>query len=321
MMDWKGHKCVSCHKLFKEGDDIVVCPECGAPYHRACYAAEGRCVLSAKHGIDFEYIPPEAKPDVNAGGPVCPACRAQNPPDALFCERCGRPMRPGAAPVPPQEHAPHYAAPDHNGSDAFRNTQYAADSVMTQLHLAQEYDGIATQDWMTYIGNSAPYYLYQFQRMNESGRRTSFCWSALFLPEFYFFYRKMWGWGFAALAVSLIVSLPLVLTVASLMGVGWVVAMSEPMVNALFGVCGLLNWGTRIAACLFAFYLFRQSAAKRMRSLRREHEDDDGYREALKRRGGPSLVVAVLVGVLLTLGSAALCLWAGPERLLMAVYG
>ena len=41
-MDWKGHKCVSCHKLFKEGDDIVVCPECGAPYHRACYAAEGR---------------------------------------------------------------------------------------------------------------------------------------------------------------------------------------------------------------------------------------------------------------------------------------
>ena len=50
MMDYKGCKCASCHKVLKEGDDIVICPECGAPYHRECYAAEGRCVFSAKHG-------------------------------------------------------------------------------------------------------------------------------------------------------------------------------------------------------------------------------------------------------------------------------
>ena len=99
MMDYKGCKCASCHKVLKEGDDIVICPECGAPYHRECYAAEGRCVFSAKHGKDFEYVPPEAKPDVNANGPICPVCHAQNPPDTLFCERCGQPMRGG---VPPQ---------------------------------------------------------------------------------------------------------------------------------------------------------------------------------------------------------------------------
>ena len=33
MMDYKGCKCASCHKVLKEGDDIVICPECGAPYH------------------------------------------------------------------------------------------------------------------------------------------------------------------------------------------------------------------------------------------------------------------------------------------------
>ena len=81
MMDYKGCKCASCHKVLKEGDDIVICPECGAPYHRECYAAEGRCVFSAKHGKDFEYVPPEAKPDVNANGPICPVCHAQNPPN------------------------------------------------------------------------------------------------------------------------------------------------------------------------------------------------------------------------------------------------
>ena len=30
MMDYKGCKCASCHKVLKEGDDIVICPECGA---------------------------------------------------------------------------------------------------------------------------------------------------------------------------------------------------------------------------------------------------------------------------------------------------
>ena len=81
MMDYKGCKCASCHKVLKEGDDIVICPECGAPYHRECYAAEGRCVFSAKHGKGFEYVPPEAKPDVR----VCPAAsagRARNTPPA-----------------------------------------------------------------------------------------------------------------------------------------------------------------------------------------------------------------------------------------------
>ena len=163
MMDYKGCKCASCHKVLKEGDDIVICPECGAPYHRECYAAEGRCVFSAKHGKGFEYVPPEAKPDVNANGPICPVCHAQNPPDTLFCERCGQPMRGG---VPPQaaQSSPQYAEPGMSGTGmpggfGGPGAQYATGDVMTQLHLAKEYDGISTQDWMKYIGNSAPYYL------------------------------------------------------------------------------------------------------------------------------------------------------------------
>ena len=136
MMDYKGCKCASCHKVLKEGDDIVICPECGAPYHRECYAAEGRCVFSAKHGKGFEYVPPEAKPDVNANGPICPVCHAQNPPDTLFCERCGQPMRGG---VPPQaaQSSPQYAEPGMSGTGmpggfGGPGAQYATGDVMTQ---------------------------------------------------------------------------------------------------------------------------------------------------------------------------------------------
>ncbi|MBS6236502.1 MAG: hypothetical protein KH615_11425, partial [Clostridiales bacterium] len=40
-MDYTGLKCPVCGKPFGTDDDIVVCPEYGAPYHRACYQQAG----------------------------------------------------------------------------------------------------------------------------------------------------------------------------------------------------------------------------------------------------------------------------------------
>ena len=41
-MEFTEYKCPVCGEQFKKGDDIVVCPECGAPHHRECYEKEGR---------------------------------------------------------------------------------------------------------------------------------------------------------------------------------------------------------------------------------------------------------------------------------------
>ena len=35
MSNYLGSKCIMCGQEFKENDDIVVCPDCGTPYHRA----------------------------------------------------------------------------------------------------------------------------------------------------------------------------------------------------------------------------------------------------------------------------------------------
>ena len=35
---------------FFDDEDIVVCPECGAPYHRECWNRVGTCIHSAEHG-------------------------------------------------------------------------------------------------------------------------------------------------------------------------------------------------------------------------------------------------------------------------------
>ena len=59
-MDYRGQHCPICGKEFCDGDDIVVCPECGTPYHRECYKTAGHCVNEERHGESFEWKPETA---------------------------------------------------------------------------------------------------------------------------------------------------------------------------------------------------------------------------------------------------------------------
>ncbi|MCL2755415.1 MAG: hypothetical protein FWD35_06855 [Oscillospiraceae bacterium] len=47
---YEGAKCIACNVEFDEAFQVVVCPDCGALHHRACYALEGQCINTAKHG-------------------------------------------------------------------------------------------------------------------------------------------------------------------------------------------------------------------------------------------------------------------------------
>ena len=48
-MRYENEKCVVCGELFKEGDKIVVCPDCGTPHHRECYENNGECACEKLH--------------------------------------------------------------------------------------------------------------------------------------------------------------------------------------------------------------------------------------------------------------------------------
>ncbi|MDE6709797.1 MAG: hypothetical protein K2J76_04850, partial [Oscillospiraceae bacterium] len=49
MAGYIGTRCMVCSEKFTEEDDIVVCPECGTPYHKECYKKEGSCVNTVLH--------------------------------------------------------------------------------------------------------------------------------------------------------------------------------------------------------------------------------------------------------------------------------
>ena len=107
MFDYQGCKCPVCQQPFAESDDIVVCPDCGAPYHRSCYQKNAGCLFADRHAPGFEWKPapgecPAAEaPQAPGAAPdtpeiACAACGAMNPVGGLFCETCGAPLHKGA---------------------------------------------------------------------------------------------------------------------------------------------------------------------------------------------------------------------------------
>ena len=85
-----GYECPVCKKEFQPEDDVVVCPVCGAPHHRACYQQNGGCALESRHSLGQEWQPPRSdnRASANAGA-VCPVCGFSLASGAQFCPNCG----------------------------------------------------------------------------------------------------------------------------------------------------------------------------------------------------------------------------------------
>ncbi len=104
-MNYFNQQCPVCKEIFKDGDDIVVCPECATPHHRHCWAGNGQCINSHLHGTDFVWMAekektPEPETEAEAPSPaesetesadvkICHICSSENPADALHCGNCG----------------------------------------------------------------------------------------------------------------------------------------------------------------------------------------------------------------------------------------
>jgi len=60
-----------CGKNFKEGDDIIACPECGTPHHRVCYNKTNTCANSRMHGTYFRFSKAMKNADLTMMIPFC----------------------------------------------------------------------------------------------------------------------------------------------------------------------------------------------------------------------------------------------------------
>lgn len=92
-MRYTNQICDGCGKIFAEGEDIVVCPECATPQHRECYKNNGGCVNAHKHGEDFTWtgadlITPSPLVPEKVKTIPCPNCGYGNPEGSDHCKQC-----------------------------------------------------------------------------------------------------------------------------------------------------------------------------------------------------------------------------------------
>ena len=222
MFNYTGYECKSCGKKFTDDDDIVVCPECGTPYHRDCYKKEGRCINDELHSKHMSWKA-EVEEKEQAEGLKCSVCGNTLRNDQLFCDKCGTPT-------------PYYLSQKDkadgeeqesfsNGDTFFNNAEQNAMETMYPYMLNysdplcgfspdEKYDeDMTTKDIADFIGSNTRFYLPKFRVMKATKFKLSFNIPAMLFPEFYFAYRKMPLLAFLVLLIKSIISIP-----SSLMG-------------------------------------------------------------------------------------------------------
>ncbi len=96
MPKYYGCPCEGCAKPLTLKDDIVVCPDCGAPYHRDCYEKLGRCIHTPAHGAGYEW----KFPYQDAALRTCPSCGERTLRSEPNCRCCGAALPPESAAEP-----------------------------------------------------------------------------------------------------------------------------------------------------------------------------------------------------------------------------
>lgn len=342
MMYYKNAVCPVCKELLTEQDDVVVCPECGAPYHRVCYKEAGRCLYEDKHGEGFSYLP-EPEPAVQEeteAQVLCPRCHKSNPAGAHACGNCGTPLSSEEASAQPLDSTPAYRrnrTDVHPDTEKFRplgngyihfgfstedeNEEFDPDDTLrAQLDAAnissdETLDGFTLKEWLSYLGPSAPIYLFQFKQMDRSRFGRSFSLSAALFAPVYFLYRKMWGWGVLSLLGKLLCALPSLLVLLE----AYQLIPTLPFTDAQLQQYSLYFTYLDLALSMFwgmaAYTLYRRRCIRNIGQIKAAFatqqvsapsadEPADNLYIRLARAGGVSLVgitVLAALGVLLYL--------------------
>ncbi len=284
-MNLEGKKCAVCSAYLFEDDDVVFCPECGAPHHRDCYKAMGRCGLSELHGTAEQYksepssnieeqeTSPSQKTEDNRKS--CPFCGREVDTDAVFCPYC----RGRVTPMP----------------------QFNAGMGFEVIDANEELDeGVTAGDALKTVTVNGGRYISRFKQFKE-GKKTSWNWAAFLLPHGWLAFRKMYL--LAALVASLMVASSL-LTVPLLIAENnaaivdtansaeimkqMAVIMSEagpvPLICTFIGMA--ISLATRVVFALFGDYLYKNRVVSAVKDINATVNPE----EAIRKKGGVSVL-------------------------------
>lgn len=324
MANFVGYRCPVCGKTFAQGDDIVVCPECGTPHHRGCWKELGRCAHEEKHSAGEVWsaaAPGPDSPDPSQATALCPRCGSHNPAGNIFCQVCGQQLTAGQFPAEPAFGG--YQTPDPHRGQGYRRAgtaeeqSFSADDPQWFRNIFSAEDdqelapGISCQDVCDYVGPNGFLFLTRFQQLMEPGLKISVNLPAFFFSFFYCFYRKMYRLGAVLLAIIVASFLPAfrcaALLFTDLMATEGMVTMdalmnlSSPAVQQLMSATAIFRTVTLLVSVFCGFCFNRAYCRQVVKEIRdtKEHghfsSGSPEYHYALAHRGGVNMSAVLLV--------------------------
>ncbi len=307
MANFTGAKCEYCKKVFEKDDDIVVCPECGTPYHRECYNTAGECVNYELHNRGEEWqtfhgdeINADQTQNDSANGDEsqefsdnelkCPRCGQTNPPSGLFCVKCGYPLTKN------QEERPFNETPF---GQPFTNDQQNSFEGMPPFQaqpinlMEEEIGGHKGEKYVKFVKKNPVYYLANFFNMHKRGSKGSYNISAFLFPEYFFFYRKMYVVGVIMLLLATVLEIPtmlLYLINGELMNVSLpaVVANNQAFIENLEMYFLVIRFVLDVVCGIFGNYWYFKKAKKTISQVEEMDITDEEKNEIITQKGGTS---------------------------------
>ena len=193
MLFYEGLSCPVCKRAFQNTDDIVACPQCGLPHHRACWQTLSHCQQADKHGTDEQWSQEKAREKAEEirqtetsegfSGKICVRCHTRNKEFAEFCTHCG-------CPLPSDDW---HSAPVHPPVGEY--TPFHSPCPSGEIYTETERIGSATaKDVAAVVATNTAYYMPRF-RLIYRGERTSWNWAAALLSPYWLMFRKQYVLG------------------------------------------------------------------------------------------------------------------------------
>lgn len=286
-----GEKCAVCKAYLFEEDDVVYCPDCGAPHHRDCYNSIGHCGLEEFHGTENQYKKPEPVKEAESreAEPVqsriitCGMCGEKYETTEDFCPNCNTPnvTRVGGG---------RFVAFDFLGG------------VPANTDLG---NGVTANEAKKFVASNTHRYIPKFLSFKK-GKKASWNWLAFLTPCGWLMSRKMYLLGavigalevaFTLLSVPLTAALNQLDTSSARGSVELANLILENIstigVTAIYAAAigGFLSIALSVIIATFGDFIYRNRVISKVSEIKLESDDKA---EDYRKKGGVSLLAAVL---------------------------
>ncbi|MBR5370602.1 MAG: hypothetical protein IK130_00160 [Oscillospiraceae bacterium] len=273
MLEYQGEPCIMCGKTFTEDDDIVVCPECGTPYHRACWKEQGACINTVLHETGQSWMEQHKE-----------TLRARRREEKQLEEE------------EQAEEREREGQPRDGMSAMLDGVRINPNNPTLGLDPDEDFDGVPLRSLAEFVSTNRLYYLPLFRVMKKYSRKATHNLISFFVPELYFANRKMWGAGLLVVFVNLFLNIPyLIVSAMSYYNVTipWANVDTEGF-QSIYRICWIAGCALKVICFLFSNYWYYKYSVRKIRAIRKR----GGSEEVLRKEGGTSFVNVILMIVI-----------------------